>query len=84
MVVDIFEVFEPPSKKFLDTSLLVDVPPKWLNWLYFLIFVTDLRECFPLTYGLKYCKSRINRHLSSVGSFWTAFLYVFYLFLFFF
>ena len=32
-------------------------------------------ECFPLTYGLKDFKSRINRHLLSVGFCYTDFLY---------
>ena len=32
-------------------------------------------ECFPLTYNLNDCKSRINRHLLTVGSFRRYFLY---------
>ena len=32
-------------------------------------------ECFPLTYDLSGFKSRINRHLLTVGSFETGFLY---------
>ena len=32
-------------------------------------------ECFPLIYGLKDFKSRINRHFLNVGSFQTDFLY---------
>ena len=32
-------------------------------------------ECFPLTYDLSGFKSRINRHLLTVGSFLTDFLY---------
>ena len=32
-------------------------------------------ECFPLTYNLNGFKSRINRHLLTVGSFWRDFLY---------
>ena len=32
-------------------------------------------ECFPLTYDLSGFKTRINRHLLTVGSFWTDFLY---------
>ena len=32
-------------------------------------------ECFPLTYGLSGFKSRINRHLLTVGFFKTDFLY---------
>ena len=39
-------------------------------WSSFLI------ECFPLTFYLSGFKSRINRLLSSVGSFWTVFLHV--------
>ena len=34
-----------------------------------------LIECFPLTYDLSGLKSRINRHLLTVGSFLTDFLY---------
>ena len=33
------------------------------------------RECFPLTCDLIGFNSRINRHLLTVGSFWTDFLY---------
>ena len=33
-------------------------------------------ECFPLTYYLSGFKSRINRHLLIVGSFWADFLYI--------
>ena len=33
------------------------------------------KECFPLTYDLSGFKSRINRHLLTVGSFQTDFLY---------
>ena len=41
-------------------------------------------ECFPLTYDLSGFKSRINRHLLTLGSFWTDFLYaVIFLFFFF-
>ena len=32
-------------------------------------------ECFPLMYDLDGFKSRINRHLLTVGSFWRDFLY---------
>ena len=32
-------------------------------------------ECFPLTYDLSGFKSIINRHILTVGSFWTDFLY---------
>ena len=32
-------------------------------------------ECFPLTYDFSGFKSRINRHLLTVGSFYTDFLY---------
>ena len=32
-------------------------------------------ECFPLTYDLSGFKSRINRYLLTVGSFWVDFLY---------
>ena len=32
-------------------------------------------ECFPLSYDLNGFKSRINRHLLTVGSFWRDFLY---------
>ena len=32
-------------------------------------------ECFPLTYNLNGFKSRINKHLLTVGSFWRDFLY---------
>ena len=32
-------------------------------------------ECFPLTNDLNGFKSGINRHLLTVGSFWTGFLY---------
>ena len=32
-------------------------------------------ECFPLTYDLSGFKSRVNRYLSTVGSFWIDFLY---------
>ena len=31
-------------------------------------------ECFPVTFDLSGSKSRINRHLVAVGSFWTDFL----------
>ena len=41
-------------------------------------------KCFPLTYDLSGFKSRINRHLLSVGSFWTDFLYVLFFLCFFF
>ena len=34
-------------------------------------------ECFPLTYNLSGFKSRIYRHLLTLGSFWTNFLYAF-------
>ena len=34
-------------------------------------------ECFPLTYDLNSFKSRINRHLLTVVSFWRDFQYVF-------
>ena len=43
-----------------------------------------LTECFPLTYDLNGFKSRFNRKLFSLGSFYTAFLYhchLFFLFL---
>ena len=33
-------------------------------------------ECFPLTYDLSGCESRIKRHLLTVGSFRTNFLYI--------
>ena len=33
------------------------------------------KECFPLNYDLNGFKSRINRHLLTVGSLWTDFLY---------
>ena len=33
------------------------------------------RECFPLNYDLNGFKSRINRHLLTLDSFWTYFLY---------
>ena len=33
-------------------------------------------ECFPLTYNLNSFKSRINRYLLTLGSFWRDFLYV--------
>ena len=38
-------------------------------------------ECFPLTYDINGFKSRVNRHLFSLGSFYTVFLYDFHLFL---
>ena len=41
-------------------------------------------ECFPLTYDLNGFKSRINRHLFTVGSFWTSFMYALIFFCFFF
>ena len=34
-------------------------------------------ECFPLTYDVNGFKSKINRHLSSAGSFLTDFLYLY-------
>ena len=34
-------------------------------------------ECFALTYGLGVFKSRVNRDLLSLGSFWSAFQYDF-------
>ena len=34
-----------------------------------------LIECFPLTYNLNHFKSRINRHLLTVSSFYKDFLY---------
>ena len=33
-------------------------------------------ECFPLTYDLNGFKSRINRHMLTVGSFWRDSLYL--------
>ena len=41
-------------------------------------------ECFPLTYNLNVCTSRINRHLLTVGSFWRDLLYALIFLLFFF
>ena len=41
-------------------------------------------ECFPLTYDINGFKSRFNRHLLTVGSFWTGFLYALILSCFFF
>ena len=41
-------------------------------------------ECFPLTYNLNGFKSRINRHLLTVHSFWRDFLYALIIFYFFF
>ena len=38
-------------------------------------------EFFPLTYDINGFKSRFNRHLFSLGSFYTVFLYGFHLFL---
>ena len=38
-------------------------------------------ECFPLIYDLNGLKSRVNRHLFSMGFFSTAFLYDFHIFL---
>ena len=34
-------------------------------------------ECFPLAYDVNGFKSKINRHLSSAGSFLTDFLYLY-------
>ena len=41
------------------------------------------KECFSLTYDLNGFKSKINRHLLTVGSLWTDFLYALIFFCFF-
>ena len=60
---------------------MVDIHLNWVNWLHFLILEEGHLvilihcmnflsiECFPLTYGRRGSKSRVNRHFLNVGSF---------------
>ena len=57
--------------------------PRWYMDVYVNSFFTRTArlwnslpiECYPLTHDLSGFKSRINRHLLTVGSFWRDFLY---------
>ena len=76
-----------PDDVICDIAICADDTTLYSKWCYKDIYISSLFphtarpwnslpvECFLLSYDLNGFKSRINRHLLTVGSFWTDFLY---------